>query len=238
MEPEHSSPGEAAARSAVDASATRWRLVAWLVFVLTLTAIGYAGRFADGDPPDDLAYRWSSSIAAVIQYALMLAILLLIARGLPRREVFGLHRPRSWRRAAVYSVLALVAIWVASGALAPFLDANDEQGLVPDEWDSSRLGAFLAFLFAVAVVAPVVEELTYRGLGFALLSPYGPIVAIAVTGIVFGASHGLLVALPILTIFGLVIGWLRWKSESVYPPMILHGIFNGVAVIVSVAVLD
>jgi membrane protease YdiL (CAAX protease family) len=31
---------------------------------------------------------------------------------------------------------------------------------------------------------------------------------------------------------------LRWKSESVYPPMILHGIFNGVAVIVSVAVLD
>ncbi|HEX7254422.1 MAG TPA: type II CAAX endopeptidase family protein, partial [Gaiellaceae bacterium] len=194
-------------------------------------------RLAGADPPEDLAYRWSSSIAAVFQYALMLGILLLIARGLPLRQVFGLKRPRSWPRALGYAAIALVAIWVASGALAPFLDANDEQGLVPDEWDSNRLGAFLAFFLAVSVVAPVVEELTYRGLGFTLLFPYGAILAIVVTGVLFGASHGLLVALPVLVIFGLVIGWLRWKSESVYPAMILHGLFNGVAVIVSVTVL-
>jgi membrane protease YdiL (CAAX protease family) len=151
--------------------------------------------------------------------------------------VFGLRRPRSWPRALGYTAIALIAIWVASGALAPFLDANDEQGLVPDDWDSSRLGAFIAFFLAVSVVAPVVEELTYRGLGISLLFPYGAILAIAVTGVLFGASHGLLVALPVLVIFGLVIGWLRWKSESVYPAMILHGLFNGVAVIVSVTVL-
>lgn len=215
-----------------------WRLIAWLGFVLALTALGYASRFTGEDPPDDLAYRYEASIAAVVQYGIMLGILLLIARGMPRAETFGLRRPASWPRALGYSAIALVVIWVASGALAPFLDANDEQGFVPDEWDSSRAGAFGAFFVAVAVVAPIVEELTYRGLGFSLLAPYGTWVAIVVTGVLFGASHGLLIALPVLVVFGLAVGWLRAKTASVYPSMILHGIFNGVALIVSVAVLD
>lgn len=217
---------------------TPWRLVAWLVFVLALTALGYASRFAGEDPPDDLAYRWSSAIGAAVQYGIMLGIALLIARGLPKRETFGLKRPPSWPRAFGYSLIALIAIWVVSGALSPFLDANDEQGFVPDEWDSSRIGAFAAFFVVVSIVAPVVEELIYRGLGFSLLAPYGTWVAIVVTGVLFGASHGLLIALPILTVFGLVIGWLRARVRSVYPPMILHGLFNGVALIVSVAILD
>lgn len=217
---------------------TPWRLVAWLVFVLSLTALGYASRFTGEDPPDDLAYRWSSSIGAVIQYGLMLGILLLIARGLPLRETLALRRPGSWPRALGLSVVALLAIWIAGAAMNPFLDANDEQGFVPDEWDSSRAGAFAAFFFMVTVVAPIVEELIYRGLGYSLVAQYGAWVAVVVTGVLFGASHGLLVALPVLTIFGLVVGWLRMKTDSVYPSVILHGIFNGVALIVSVAVLD
>ena len=215
-----------------------WRLIAWLLFVLALASLSYASRLSGEEPPEDLAYRYSSSIAAIVQYGLMLGILLLIARGLPLREAFALQRPASWPRAIGYLAVALIAIWLASAALSPFLDANDEQGFVPDAWDSSRIGAFSAFFISVAVVAPIVEELTYRGLGFFLLSPYGTLTAIIATGVLFGTAHGLLVALPVLVVFGLVVGWVRAKTESVYPSMILHGIFNGVALIVSVAVLD
>ena len=215
-----------------------WRLIAWLIFVLALAALSYGSRLAGDDPPEDLAYRYSSSIAAIVQYGLMLGILLLIARGLPLREAFALRRPPSWPRAIGYAAAALVAIWLASAALSPFLDANDEQGFVPDTWDSSRIGAFAAFFISVAVVAPIVEELTYRGLGYFLLAPYGTITAVVGTGFLFGAAHGLVVALPILVVFGIAVGWVRAKTESVYPSMFLHGIFNGVALIVSVAVLD
>ena len=116
------------------------RLAAWLVFVLALTALAYAARLADTETPDDIAYRYSSSVAALIQYGLMLGVLLLIARGLPTREMFALRRPSSWPRALGLALLALLAIWAASAAFAPFLDADEEQGLVPDEWDSSRAG--------------------------------------------------------------------------------------------------
>jgi len=212
------------------------RLVGWLAFVLALTAIAYAGRLADTETPDDLAYRYSSSVAALVQYGLMLGILLLIARGLPRAEMFALRRPASWPRALGLAVVALVAIWLAAAALAPFLDADEEQGLVPDEWDSSRAGAFVAFFLVVSVVAPVVEELTYRGLGFTLLAPYGTWVAILATGILFGAAHGLVAGLPVLTVFGIATAWLRARTGSVYPSMLLHGVFNGAALLLSVTV--
>ena len=226
---------ESAVSSDVRSRPSRGRLVAWLIFVLALTAIAYAGRLEGSEPPDDIAFRYGYAIAAAVQYAVMLGILLLIARGLDTRQIFALRRPASWWRALGYAAIALVAIWIVGAALSPFLDATEEQGLVPDEFDSSRAGAFAAFFVVVVFVAPAVEELTYRGLGFGLLAPYGAPIAILLTGLLFGLAHGLLVALPVLTFFGFAIGWLRWRSDSIYPPMLLHATFNGTALILSVA---
>ena len=218
------------------------RLAAWLTFVLALTALNYAGRFAGEDTVgDDIAYEWVSSVGVVIQFAIMLGILLLIARGVSKREAFALRRPAAWKRALGLTVLGLVAIYAAAAAYTGLLsllgdyDPSEEQGLVPDEWDSSRAAPFVAFFLAVTLLAPAVEELTYRGLGIWLLQPYGTVLAIGATGLLFGLAHGLLVGLPILTFFGLVVGWLRVRTESIYPSMALHAAFNGIALVAAVS---
>jgi len=218
------------------------RLVAWLTFVLALTALNYAGRFAgEGAVDDDIAYQWVSSIGVVIQFAIMLGILLLIARGLSKREVFALRRPASWKRALGLTVLSLAAIYAAAAAYTGLLsllgdyDPSEEQGLVPDGWDSSRAAPFIAFFLAVTLLAPAVEELTYRGMGIWVLRPYGTVLAIVSTGLLFGLAHGLLIGLPILAFFGLVVGWLRIKTESIYPPIALHAVFNGVALFAAIS---
>ena len=226
---------ESASMPAVTLDRHPMRLVAWLVFVGALAALSYGSRSLDVETPDDIAYRYSSSVAAAVQYGLMLVILLFIARGLPLREVFGLRRPRSWPRALGLAAVALLVIWTAAAALSPFLDASEEQGLVPTEWDPSRAGAFAAFFVSVTVLAPTVEELTYRGLGYAFLAPYGVVLAVVVTGVLFGAAHGLILGLPVLVIFGIAIGWLRARTASVYPPIVLHAVFNGTALIAAVA---
>ena len=206
-----------------------------------LALLSYGARLGASDAPDDLAYRYSSSVAALVQYALMLGVLLLIARGLPRREAFALRRPESWPRAVGLALLVLLAIYLAAlvydRVLSAFGDWNptEEQGLVPDGWDSSRAGAFVAFFLVVTFVAPAVEELTYRGLGVSLVAPYGVGLAILLTGVLFGAAHGLIIALPVLAFFGIVVGWLRVRTDSVYPPMLLHATFNGTALLVSVS---
>jgi membrane protease YdiL (CAAX protease family) len=214
----------------------RPRLVAWAVLVTVLAALSYAASLADsGDTPDDLLYRWSSAIGGLVQYAIILAVVLAIARGIAPATL-GLARPR-WRQAVARIAVALVTIWVVGAVLNLFLQAGKEQGLVPKEWDPGKAAPFVANFIVVACVAPVVEELTYRGLGFAAVrDTFGNGAAVVVTAVAFGLAHGLVVALPVLTIFGLILAWLRLTTGSIYPTIALHALFNGVALIAAVTV--
>jgi membrane protease YdiL (CAAX protease family) len=215
-----------------------WTVTVRSPLTLALDGSQGSGAYAGGGTiaPGDILYRWSTFVGGAIQYALILALVLLIARGLAP-AVLGLNRPSSWRAAAGWIGASIVAIWIIGAALNPFLEAGEEQGLVPDNWDRDRAAAFVANFAVVAIVAPVVEELTYRGLGFAAVRQFfGPVAAVVVTAIAFGLAHGLVVALPVLTIFGLILGWLRLRTSSLYPPIILHAIFNGAALLAAVLV--
>lgn len=215
----------------------RSRLVGWAILVTVLALLSYAANLADtGDPPDDLLYRWSSAVGGLIQYAIILGIVLAIARGIAPATL-GLVRPASWAGAAGRVATALVSIWVIGAVLNIFLEAGKEQGLVPNGWDSGRAAPFAANFLVVAVVAPVVEELTYRGLGFAAVrDASGAGAAIVVTALAFGLAHGLVIALPVLTIFGLILAWVRLRTGSIYPTIALHALFNGIALIAAVTV--
>ncbi len=205
------------------------RLLAWGILVLLLALAAYAARLSDSTTPDDVLYRWSTVVGALIQYGIMLVIIVAIARGLGS-PLLALTRPAAIGRAAMLAAVAFGVILAATAALSPFLDAGDEQGLVPDTWDGSRAAPFLANALVVVLVAPFVEELLFRGLGMSLLTPFvGPLFAILLTGTAFGLAHGLLLGLPVLTIFGITLAWLRSQTGSVYPGMVVHGIFNGAA---------
>jgi CAAX protease family protein len=184
---------------------------------------------------DDSAYSYVFAVSGIATYAVLLGIVLLIAKGLPRRETFALYRPKSWPRTIglVLGVLATtyVLIILVGSALGP--GAETDQG-IPVFWDGSRAAQFMLNLVVVAAVVPIVEELTFRGLGFSLLSRFGPLTALIGTAVLFGVVHGYLVALPIFVIFGLALGWLRMRTGSVYPGMVMHGLVNGGVTILAV----
>ena len=226
--------GEIGAPSAGPGRRQPGRLVAWGALVGLLATASYASRLTDSETPAGLLYLWSTFAGALIQYGIMFVLILAIAHGLDRL-LLGLEAPVARGRAVKLALFAFVAIVAATAALSPFLDAGGEQGLVPEAWDSSRAVPFLANAAVVTLVAPFVEELLYRGLGFGLLTQFvGPWPAILLTGAAFGLAHGLVLGLPVLTIFGVTLGWLRWQTGSVYPGMIVHALFNAAALAVAV----
>jgi membrane protease YdiL (CAAX protease family) len=215
---------------------TKPRLAWWTLLVGVLAALAYASRASGGKPPENALYQWGTAISAAILYAIVLGLVLWIAKGAPARQLLALRQPRSWPKALGLALALFIGIIVVGAALDPFLNAGKEQGLTPSGWDSSRAAAFAANAVVVAVLAPIVEELTYRGLGFGVLRPYGEAAAIVVVGIAFGLAHGLVEGLVILSLFGMGLAFLRSRTDSVYPPMLLHAAFNGFALAVSVTV--
>jgi membrane protease YdiL (CAAX protease family) len=204
--------------------------------VLAFAALSYSLRFTEGKPPKDLLYKWSTVVGNLVQFAIIAAIVYGIA-GLTRdrRRVLALRRPTSWSTAARVGVGIGIGIFVLSLILTPLLEPGREQGVTPDTWQPEHLGAYIANGLVVAVVAPIVEELTFRGLGYSLLARYGRWMAIIATGLAFALAHGLVNAFPLLAAFGIGLAYLRSRVDSVYPGMIVHGLFNAIALTVAVS---
>jgi membrane protease YdiL (CAAX protease family) len=208
------------------------RLSGWIALVGVLALLNYVSRFSEGKPPKDILYRWDTAIAAAVQYLVILGIVLVIARD--DHDLLALRRPRSWRGALGRALVVLAGIYVLSAILAPILHPGREQGLTPDKWESAHAAAFFANAAVVCVIAPFVEELTFRGVGYGLLARrFGVEPAIVGSALAFGLAHGLVEALPLLVAFGIGLAWIRESADSTVPGMILHGTFNAIALFVS-----
>ncbi len=211
------------------------RLAVWALFVLALGGLNLAARQAEGKPDPNVLYKYDTAIGSVVQYAIVLGFVLALAHGLDRRELFALRRPPSLGRAVGWIAIGFAAIVVVNTVLSQFLNAGKDQGLVPDRWEPRHAGAFAANFVVIAIVAPIVEELLFRGFGFtAIASHVGPAATVLWIGIAFGAWHGLLVAFPALASLGAVFALVRLRTNSVYPTMLMHAIFNGVSLILAV----
>lgn len=86
---------------------------------------------------------------------------------------------------------------------------------------------------AIGVVSPFLEEVLFRGVWFARLEPQiGAPRTILLTGLCFGLLHlSSPWAVPILAAMGLTLGWLRARSGSIWPGVILHGLNNTIAIV-------
>jgi membrane protease YdiL (CAAX protease family) len=205
--------------------------------IASIAALSYWARFSsedDGAAPD-LLFRWSTAVFTYAFDGLVLLLLLLIARGLPLRDTFGLRRPVSWPSAWRIAGAALVAIYAASFVSEVVIGHGAREQAVPQFWDPTRVDAFVANAIAIAVFVPIVEEAMCRGLGFRLLEAYGQPVAILGTAFAFALAHGAVIDLPWVLVTGLGLGYLRSRSGSLYPCIGLHAFVNGVAILASAA---
>jgi hypothetical protein len=231
---------ESTTAPATNLRGTPGKLVGFLTLVGVVSALNYAGNYAgrsSKDSTDTALYHYSTAVGAVIVYAFILFIVLWITAGRPqgvvqafRSPLLALRRPRSWRRALGLALLTLVVAGVVISIIDSFLHGGREQGIVPKHFLHGHTAEYVANWIVIAGVAPFVEETTYRGLGFGLFfERFGLLAAIFGTGILFATSHGLVDALPELAIFGFALAWLRSRTDSVFPGMLVHCAFNSFA---------
>ena len=213
---------------------TAVRLAAWFALVGGVAALNYAA-YGDNKGTGEEIYQWSSFADGTVFYAFILGLTFLIA--IDRWSLLALRPPTGVGTAARVAVTAivLVLVWETIVTVLPVENPGKEQGLTPTRWEPSHSGAFAANVALFVVLAPFVEELLFRGVGQSLLLlRTSPPVAIFTVGVAFGAWHGLLIALLVLIPFGWALAYIRQRTNSVYPGMIVHALFNAFAIVSSV----
>lgn len=97
---------------------------------------------------------------------------------------------------------------------------------------AERLSSPWPFIVTIVLVAPVVEEIFFRGFVFAgLRSRYGWRWAAAISAALFAAAHLQITFFLPAFLLGYLLAYLYQSSDSVWPGMIVHALMNGLAMV-------
>ena len=94
-------------------------------------------------------------------------------------------------------------------------------------------------IIAVAILAPIVEEIVFRGAILRILLEYfsgsKAWIAITISAVTFGLFHGNFAQAVNASFLGLILGWLYYRTKSIIPSMVLHLVNNISAVVLTLS---
>jgi membrane protease YdiL (CAAX protease family) len=145
------------------------------------------------------------------------------------RDYLALVPPR--RGEVVVGVVCLAALLAGFDLLTLLVGRDLVPSFMREAYLSARnSGSLLLFFLAVVIVAPISEEIAFRGFLFRGLSAswLGVSGATILTSAAWAAMHVQYDAFTLAQIFfiGLLLGWIRWASGSTLLTIVLHMLAN------------
>lgn len=167
----------------------------------------------------------SSAIGYGLQY---FAAWLFSVRGAPQRwRAWGFRRPTA---AFFWTIpVTLVAAYVVSYANDAIFSPPQQD--IVDAFPPTA-GGIVLFTIVAVVMAPLAEELYFRGFVFkGFANSWGWAWGAAASGAIFSLAHLQLTLFLPLFALGFGLAWVYHHTGSLWTSVTLHAIFNGVAVL-------
>lgn len=133
---------------------------------------------------------------------------------------------------ALLGAIGMVVAADGGGDLVDVLAHSKHQQLVVQIFEHMRHDSRLVISFAIFAVLlqPIAEETIFRVFLFNLGLRYGGFWGGAIfSGVLFGLAHGDLYAFVPLTLGGIVLAWVYYRSRNAYASMISHALFNALS---------
>ena len=199
------------------------RTVLLFAAVLATTVALMVPSLAGQGPLPGMAALYGAGLLAVVVAVLPMrwqALPALAIRSAPRRPI-------------ILGVLGTLALSIGVSQIGPEVESMKQMAELVRTPD-----ALAASLFLLAGMAPLVEELIFRGVIYGWIEGrWGARMALPVSAFAFAAAHFepayMLLVLPL----GFLFSWLRWRTNSLLPSIVAHMANNAFAVL-SVVWLD
>ena len=215
-------------------------VVAWFAaqFAMIVAFIAWRNTVAPGsvDPATLGSDGFLLAFVTVVAGPAWIGVSALAARirGWTARGYLALVMPR--RSEILFGIACLAALLIAFDLLTLVFGRDVVPPFMRDAYISARSSnSLVLFFLAVVVVAPVAEEIAFRGFLFRGLSVswLGVAGTTVLTSVAWAAMHVQYDWLQLGQIFliGLLLGWLRWASGSTLLTILLHMLANLAATI-------
>ena len=194
-----------------------WRTVKlfllwWLLFLVPLI-VGIVISFIISGHLDNGILGWS----------MLAGNFLIVVVFLSKRYVklsFGrIERRMIWPTVGM-SVLIAAAYLFVEESVGQIFFSEELQKMTEDK---SMISGISGILYG-CIFGPIAEEIGFRGilLGGLLKTRCRPWLAILISAIAFGLLHKFPMAFFGSIIFGIIVGWLYWRTGSIIPGIIMH----------------
>lgn len=208
--------------------------LAVIAIQVLLVGLGAASEAGKIDEPRAVLTLSFEALLGVI------TLLLAVRRGLTWQDL-GLRMPTRWRwvpatLVGVYGSLVAYQLVLQLLARLGVDTSRVSGGNELPVGDGASLATWILLGVAVVVVAPVAEELFFRGLVFRALAGRMRLpAAYVLSGVVFAVFHLNLSVIVPFSAIGLVFAWAFWNSGSLWTTMIAHAVVNGLSFTIAVA---
>lgn len=204
-------------------------LSAGLVIVGLLSAVlSAAGVDKSGTSPG-----LTAGGTAIVDLAVVAACVLLAAMTTrPRAWQFGLRSAPLGYTAAIAGI-GVLAFFLFSLVYGAIVQPKSPQKTIENLGADQNTALLVSGALVVILIAPVCEELFFRGFLYRTLRLRMPMWAAAlIDGVVFGIVHGsstAISALPILAVLGIVFCWVYERTGTLFATIALHALNNTIS---------
>lgn len=141
---------------------------------------------------------------------------------------------KEWWRIALWTLI-LIVLSVAILYLTSFLGNTVDNSKTESLKQSVTLFTIIIGIVSAGIVSPIYEEIFYRGFIYRWLRTRVSMSwAIVISSLIFTIAHfPTMNAMPVNFISGVVLAWTYERTGSVLPAMIVHGVFNTIAVLLT-----
>jgi uncharacterized protein len=141
---------------------------------------------------------------------------------------FGFNRWEAW--AGVAAVVPMVLLALGYQYFIEMITPVECAGKSIEDLGLSRGGVLLMF----CVFPAITEEIAFRGLlQHWLRAAIGPQKALLIASALFAGLHLSIATFPVLFLMGMLMGWTKQRTGSLYPSMLIHFSYNLVIIAAS-----
>lgn len=180
------------------------------------------------------------ALQAAAQVALLWGVLI-TWRGLTLSDLGLKPVPPGWEIKAPIIGAAMILIVAPINLIVQMLltepRENPQITAIQPTGDTTLM--MVTMIILTAVIVPIIEEVIFRGVIYRWLRRFSSMgMAIALSSLVFGMVHGITHLIPALTVLGLVLAWSYERTGSLWVPILIHGVFNGVMMLLMYGIVS